>query len=266
MMRTESFISRMPRATSYFNEFGKGSVFESIHNHINSHAKNIGMMEAFGSNPASTYRLLKDLAQIEDSRAAGKPVTGVTKFLATPDMVWETINGDTATPVNPRAAAIGRGVRNYLSAVRLGGIMLSSINDAPTWLATARYNGVPLGSALRQFFAAVSSGSIVDDAARLGLAVDSIAGEMQTWHAGNMRQDWTGKLANTTMKLQLVESWTHRLRSGLGLMLQDRLATLKEHRLGGALGVRSRSHEGRRHHPQGLAGVAGRKAREHSRA
>jgi hypothetical protein len=212
---------------AYFNEFGKGSVFESIHNHINSHAKNIGMMEAFGSNPASTYRLLKDLAQIEDSRAAGKPVTGVTKFLATPDMVWETINGDTATPVNPRAAAIGRGVRNYLSAVRLGGIMLSSINDAPTWLATARYNGVPLGSALRQFFAAVSSGSIVDDAARLGLAVDSIAGEMQTWHAGNMRQDWTGKLANTTMKLQLVESWTHRLRSGLGLMLQDRLATLK---------------------------------------
>jgi uncharacterized protein YdcH (DUF465 family) len=213
---------------SYFDEFGKGSVFESIHNHIGSHAKNIGMMEAFGANPASTYHLLKDVAQIEDSRAAGKPVTGVTKFLATPDMVWETINGDTATPVNPRAAAIGRGIRNYLSATRLGGIMLSSINDAPTWLATARYNGVPLGNALKQFFASVGSGSIVDDAARLGLAVDSIAGEMQTWHAGNMRQDWTGKLANTTMKLQLVESWTHRLRAGLGIMLQDRLATLKE--------------------------------------
>jgi hypothetical protein len=213
---------------SYFNKFGKGSVFESIHNHINAHAKNIGMMEAFGANPVSTYRLLKDVAQIEDSRAAGKPVTGATKFLATPDMVWETINGDTATPVNPRAAAVGRGIRNYFSAVKLGGIMLSSINDAPTWLATARYNGVPLGSALRQFFASIGSGSIVDDAARLGLAVDSIAGEMQTWHAGNMRQDWTGKLANTTMKLQLVESWTHRLRSGLGIMLQDRLATLKE--------------------------------------
>ena len=212
---------------SYFNEYGRGSVFEAIHNHLNAHAKNIALMEAFGANPASTYKLLKDTAEIEDSGAAGKPVTGVTKFLATPDMVWETINGDTASPVNPRFAAIGRATRNYISATRLGGIMLSSINDAPTWLATAAYNGVPMGKALRQFFAALSSGSIVDDAARLGLAVDSIAGEMQTWHAGNMRQDWTGKLANTTMKLQLVESWTHRLRAGLGVMLQDHLATLK---------------------------------------
>ncbi len=212
---------------SYFRDFGKGSVFESIHNHINQHAKNIGMMEAFGANPTATYRLLKDQALAADAGAAGKSVRGATKFLATPDMVWETINGDTATPVNPRGAAVGRAIRNYISAVRLGGIMLSSINDAPMWLATAKYNGVPLGSALRQFFGSLKSNSIVDDAARLGLAVDSIAGEMQTWHGGNMRQDWTGKLANTTMKLQLVESWTHRLRAGLGLMLQDRLATLK---------------------------------------
>lgn len=212
---------------SYFNEFGKGSVFEAIHNHLNGHAKNIAMMEAFGANPASTYKLLKDTAEIEDSVVAGKPVTGVTKFLATPDMVWETINGDTATPVNPRGAAIGRAIRNHFSTTRLGGIMLSSINDAPMWLATAKYNGVPMGKALRQFFSSIASGSVVDDAARLGLAVDSISGEMQTWHAGNMRQDWTGKLANSTMKLQLVESWTHRLRAGLGLMLQDHLATLK---------------------------------------
>lgn len=213
---------------SYFNEFGRGSVFEAIHNHLNAHAKNIAMMEAFGANPTTTYKLLKDTAEIEDSGAAGKPVKGVTKFLATPDMVWETINGDTATPVNPRGAAIGRAIRNHFSTTRLGGIMLSSINDAPMWLATARYNGVPLGKALRQFFSSIASGSVVDDGARLGLAVDSIAGEMQTWHAGNMRQDWTGKLANSTMKLQLVESWTHRLRAGLGLMLQDHLATLKD--------------------------------------
>jgi len=214
----------------YMREFGTGSVFSAIHNHVQAHGKNIAMMEAFGANSANTYALLKDTAQIEDSRLAGKPVKGVMKFGATADMVWDTINGATATPVNPRAAAVGRSIRNWVSATKLQGIMISSINDAPTWLATAKYNGIPLGHALREFMASVSSRTITDDAARLGLAVESIAGEMQTWHGDNMRQDWFSaeKIANATMKLQLVEGWTQRLRSGMGLMLQDHLATLKQ--------------------------------------
>lgn len=215
---------------AYIREFGKGSPFEAIHNHVNAHAKNIAMMEAFGANPNATYQLLRQRAEIEDSKAAGKPVRGVTQYFATPDMIWETLNGTTSTPVNPRGAAIGRSIRNWISAGKLQGIMLASINDAPMWLATAKYNGIPLGRALREFFSAVSSGKVVDDGARLGLAIESMTGEMQTWHADNMRQDWWngGKVANATMKLGLVESWTQRLRAGLGLMLQDHLAGLKE--------------------------------------
>jgi hypothetical protein len=211
----------------YMQEFGQGSTFEAIHNHVNAQAKNIGLMESFGSNPSTTYQLLKDTSEIEDSRVAGRKRSGVYQFGATTDMVWDVLNGTVATPVNPRAAAIGRAIRNWTSATKLGGVMLSSINDAPTWLATARYNGVPLGKSLRNLLSSLTGKHLTDDAARLGLAVESMAGEMQTWHADTLRQDWAGKIANATMKLQLVESWTHRLRAGLGLMLQDQLATLK---------------------------------------
>lgn len=212
----------------YLSDFGHGSVFEAIHNHVNMQAKNIGLMESLGSNPNSTYQLLRDTAQIEDSRTAGKAIKGYTQFGATSDMVWDTINGSTANPVNPRFAAVGRAVRNWTSATRLGGVMLSSINDAPTWFSTARYNGLPLGDTFKTFFSSLAGRHLTEDAARLGLAVESIAGEMQTWHADNLRQDWSGKLANSTMKLQLVEGWTHRLRAGLGLMIQDQLAKLKD--------------------------------------
>jgi hypothetical protein len=211
----------------YLSDFGQGSVFEAIHNHVNAQAKNIGLMESFGSNPNSTYKLLNDTAQIEDSRASGRPAKGVTQYGATTDMVWDVLNGTTANPVNPRAAAVGRAIRNWTSATKLGGVMISSINDAPTWLATARYNGVPLGKAMGEMIKSLSGRHLTEDAARLGLAVESVSGEMQTWHADNLRQDWSGKIANATMKLQLVEAWTHRLRAGLGLMLQDQLATLK---------------------------------------
>lgn len=214
---------------AYIREFGAGSPFEAIHNHVNAHAKNIALMEAFGANPTATYQLLRERAEIEDSRAAGKPVRGVTEYFATPDMIWDTLNGTTQMPVNPRGAALGRSIRNWISAGKLQGIMLASINDAPMWLATAKYNGIPLGRALREFFSSVSSSHVIDDASRLGLAMESLTGEMQTWHADNMRQDWWngGKVANATMRLGLVESWTQRLRAGLGLMLQDHLATLK---------------------------------------
>lgn len=211
----------------YMRDFGQGSVFEAIHNHVNMQGKQIGMLEQFGANPNATYRLLRDTAQIEDSRAAGKAVKGFTKWGATTDMVWDVLNVTTANPVNPRYAAIGRAVRNWTSATKLGGIMLSSINDAPTWFITAKHNGLPLGDAFKTFFKSVASGSIEEDAARMGMAVESMSGEMQAWHTDNMRQDWTSKLAQTTMKLQFVEAWTHRLRAGLGLMLQDQLAKMK---------------------------------------
>jgi hypothetical protein len=219
----------------YLDEFGEGSTFEAIHNHVGAHAKNIGLMESFGSNPNSTYRLLKDTAEIEDSRAAGKEVTGVTKFMATPDMIYDTISGATAAPVNARGAAVGQAVRNYTGATKLGGVMLSSINDVPTWLATAKYNGIPLGEALPEAMKAIGSSNIAEDAARLGLAVESMSGEMQTWHAGNMRNSWSGKLANATMRLQFVESWTQRLRAGMGIMLSDHLASLTREKSWGDL-------------------------------
>lgn len=210
----------------YADEFGEGTVFESMNNHVMAHAKNIGLMEAFGPNPNATYRMLKDIAESEDARLAGRAVQGVRKFGATADMVWDVVNGANAVPVDPSLAAKGQAVRNYITAAKLQGVMLSSINDAATWMAVAKYNGVPLGKALSDFMGAVSGKNVAEDAARLGLAVESMSSEMAAWNHSNLAQGWTGKLANATMRLGLVESWTQRLRAGLGLMLSDQLATL----------------------------------------
>ena len=211
----------------YMRDFGKGSTFESIHNHVMAMGKDIGLMEEFGSNPNATYKLLKDTAEIGDSKIAGKAVKGSMKSGATTDMWWDTINGTAAAPVNIKMAEFFGGVRNSTAATKLGGVMLSSINDAPMWLAVAKYNGIDLSAAGGHFFKSLSDGHIVDDAARLGIGVESMSGAMQAWHADNLKQGWSGKLANTTMKIQLVESWTNRLRAGMGLMLQDHLAKLK---------------------------------------
>lgn len=206
---------------AYNAEFGRGSALAGIFSHVNMMAKNIGMMEEFGANPNSTYRMLKDLAEKGDNAA------GVRESLATLDMVWDTLNGTTAQPVDPELARFFQGVRNFTTAAKLQGVMLSAITDAPLQVIVAKSSGVPIGDAMSSLFAGYGK-----DARRvaqeLGLGMDEIAGEMARWHQDHLAQGWTSKLANTTMKLTVVEAWTNSLRRGFALTLSGTLDRMRK--------------------------------------
>lgn len=200
----------------YLADYGHGSMMAGIHAHVGQLAKSIGMMEELGANPTSTYRLLKDTAEKADNRQ------GVTESFASLDMVWDTLNGATAQPVSANLARFFQGVRNFTTAVKLQGVMLSSITDAPLQVIVARSAGVPMGDAMKSLVAGVG-GDNRRIAHELGIGVDEIAGEMARWHQDHLAQGWTAKLANTTMKATLVEGWTNALRRGYSLTLSGAL-------------------------------------------
>lgn len=203
----------------YLGEFGRGSAMESIHGHVGMMAKGIGLMEEFGANPNVTYRLLKDTAEKMDN------VTGARASwheFATLDMTWDTLTGTTAQPVSAGMARFFQGVRNFTTAVKLQGVMLSSITDAPLQVLVGRSAGIPLGEGMKSLFRGFGKGAKAT-AEDLALGMDEIAGEMARWHTDNMTQGWTSKLANSTMKLTLVEAWTNGLRRGYALTLSRAL-------------------------------------------
>jgi len=204
----------------YLRDYGRGSMMGAIHGHIGQMAKTIGMMEELGANPTSTYRLLKDTAEKADN------AQGVTESLATADMVWDTLNGTTAQPVNAQLAQFFQGVRNFTTAAKLQGVMLSAITDAPLQVIVAKSNGVPLGAALKSLVAGVG-GDMKAYAHEIGIGMDEVAGEMARWHQDHLAQGWTAKLANTTMKLTLVEGWTNALRRGFALTLSGTLGRMR---------------------------------------
>lgn len=206
---------------AFMAKYGRGSLFDQIQGHINAMAKNIALIESFGANPNSTFRLLKDIAQKQDNKA------GARESGATLDMVWDALNGTTAQPVSARLAAAGQGVRNFVTATALQSVMLSSITDVPLHLLTAKYNGLPLGGTLKSSLKAFG-GDTKRDATRLGLATESVAGEMQQWHTDNLAQGWANKLAQTTMKLTGVEAWTSALRRGFGIQMSSTLNELRK--------------------------------------
>lgn len=204
---------------AYLTKFGRGGMMEAITGHIGLAAKNIALMESFGANPNATFRLLKDMAEKGDNLAGGREAS------ATLDMVWDTLNGTTAQPVSASFAAGFQNIRNFVTGVKLQGVMLSSITDAPLQLLAAKYNGMPMGdtivNTLRSF-----GGNTTDAATRIGLATESITSEMSQWHTDNLAQGWMHKMANTTMRLTLVEAWTHALRRGFGLTLSGTLGDM----------------------------------------
>ncbi|WP_313495459.1 hypothetical protein [Pseudoxanthomonas mexicana] len=204
----------------YLGQYGRGSMMDAIHGHVGQMAKTIGLMEEFGANPTSTFRLLKDTAEQADN------AQGVTGSFATLDMVWDTLNGTTAQPVDAGLARFWQGVRNFTTAAKLQGVMLSSITDAPLQVLVARSAGVPMGQAMKSVFTGFGGKSRAQ-AHRLALGMDEIAGEMARWHQDHLAQGWTSKLANTTMKLTLVEGWSNALRRGYALTLSH---ALEQHR------------------------------------
>lgn len=205
---------------AFMAKYGRGTLFESIQGHVHQMSKNIGLMEEWGANPNSTYRLLKDTAERMDNKA------GAREMGATLDMVYDTLNGNASQPVDSTLARLGQNVRNYVSAVSLQSVMISSITDAPLHLLAAKYNGMPLGETMATTLKSFG-GDTAKNATRLGLAVESITGEMSQWHGDNLAQNWSSKVANTTMKVGLVDGWTHGMRRGFGLMLSGTLNDLR---------------------------------------
>lgn len=203
----------------YLNQFGRGSMMDAILGHVGGMAKNIGLMEELGANPNSTYRLLKDTAEQADN------ITGARAAwheFATLDMTWDTLTGTTAQPVSPKMAQFAQAVRNFVVAAKLQSVMLSSITDAPLQVLVARSAGVPMGESMKSLFRGFGKDAR-NQAHDLAIGMDEIAGEMSRWHQDNMAQGWSSKLANSTMKLTLVEAWTNALRRGYALTLSSAL-------------------------------------------
>lgn len=205
---------------TYMGEFGRGTVFEAMQGHVYGLSKDIGLVESFGPNAAGTFKLLNDTALKADGRE--KHVGPL--FIRAKD-AWNALSGFSGQTVNTRLGDMAQGVRNYTVAAKLQGTLLSSLTDIPTVFVTARYNNLPVletfANVMRSF-----GKETRHYANQVGLASDSIISDMSRWAEGNMAQGWTKKLANTTMKVSLLDAWTDALRRGFSVTLMSSLGKL----------------------------------------
>ena len=196
----------------YMDEFGQGTVFDAMQGHVSALSRDIALVEEMGPSPAHMFGKLQQMAEVID-KGKGKH-TG--PLLITAQDAWNALSGHDSQTQHAKFAAFSQGTRNYVTAAKLQGTLLSSFSDVPTMMLTANFNRLPMWDLFSNTIKSFGK-EYREYANTSGLVADSIVSDMNRWAEGNLGQGWSGKLANATMKLGLMNAWQDSLRRGYSI-------------------------------------------------
>jgi len=203
----------------YMAEFGSGSMYDAMISHIGGMSRDIGLVEQWGPNPAAQFRLQKDLAEQADG--GEKRVFGNKA-----EAYWRLIDGTAGSPDNAQLAAVGQHIRNIQVFGKLAGAVISSITDLGTLAVTAGYNKLPYWQVLKDVGTTAKSAEAREFLTMHGVIAESMAGDINRWAGEHLWNNWSGRLANATMRLSLMNFWTDTLRRGFSMTMMDGLGKL----------------------------------------
>lgn len=208
----------------YNAKYGMGSMYDAMISHVGGMARNIGLVERMGPNPNQQFRLQLDLAERADgpiTTAAGALKNGAVG----PQAVWDVISGNSGAPASARLAEIGQHTRNVQTMGKLAGAVISSITDLSTMMVTTGYNKLPYWDLLTNTMTA--GGKEAKEFANMhGMIAESLISDLNRWQGENIANTWSGRLANSTMKLSLMNAWTDTMRRGFSLTMMAGMGKL----------------------------------------
>lgn len=204
----------------YQKEFGRGDVFTTMTDWVDSKAQDIALMETLGTNPEQTFKALS--GQIE--KEAG--LTNKQKSMS--QAVFNVISGKTNQGNLTGVADFMQSTRNVLTAALLGKAFLSAFSDVGFQAITSRYNGIPALKVLSRQMSLMNPANEADRIVgiKIGLIADAWLGRA---HAANRYADVygtgvTAKMAEGVMRASLLAPWTDAGRKAFGMEFSSMLA------------------------------------------
>lgn len=152
--------------------YGRGNdgaaLFGLLVGHLDGMARDIGLMEVLGPNPAHTARVLIDTA-----RKAGATDSQAHRL----ESQWEVVSGLSNTPVNEAVASFMRETRAFLTSAKLGSAALSAVTDLATLRQTAAWNGIPAAKVISRYLSMLNPANAADRlaAVRAGITAEAWA-------------------------------------------------------------------------------------------
>lgn len=204
----------------YQREFGKGDIFTTLTDWVDTKAHDMALMEVFGPSPDNTFKAL-----MQQAEKAGE-ITGRQKSFA--EALYNVVSGKTNQGNLTGVADFFQTTRNLLTASTLGSAFISAISDVGFQVLTSKYNKIPAAKVLARHMSLMNPANELDRkaAVKMGLIAEEWLGRAQ---AANRYSDiygtgWSTKVAEGVMRASLLQPWTEAGRKAFGMEFSSMLA------------------------------------------
>ena len=237
----------------YESKFAKGSLSSSLISHVQKMAANIAIMEDWGPEPQATFNLLKYTAEQVANNAIkqmqeANTATGLRRrsvqamrdafsrnfqykdsqgAFVNLDQIWSVLNGE-AYKVAQNGVVYARIMQNWRNlevAGKLGKAFITSFSDIPTYFIATGFNRMGFMDGLK-FLGRAYGREWKEYAARSGLMAESMISDFNRWAGDNLGENWTGKLANATMRASFLTAFTDATRRAFSLNMMASMGKL----------------------------------------
>lgn len=204
----------------YMGQYGGGSMYDAMLGHIGGLSRDIGLVERYGPNPENQMRLQMDLAKQADG--------GVKRsFGMRPESYWDVLSGKAGMADNGNIAQVSQDLRNIQVFGKLAGAVLSSITDVGTYFVTTGFNKLSYWEGLKSI-GKQFDGDTRDFLTMHGIIAETMVSNLNRWSGDNIKNSWSGRLANSTMRLSLMNAWTDTLRRSFSMTMMGGLAKMSK--------------------------------------
>lgn len=200
---------------AYMREFGRGSLYDAMMGHVSRVARDTALVESFGPNPSTWFRVQADLAQRADGTAFFK-ARGAGN---SPQAYWDIATGATSTPASDAIAHVGNDLRNVQTAAKLGGAVISSLTDIATVMQTLHYDRLPMLDFVRALGGQVASAEQRRWLTTQGIVAESLSHALNRWTGEHLTGSLSGRVAGSVMKLSFMNAWSDGLRRAFGMTM-----------------------------------------------
>lgn len=215
----------------YNQQYGTGSLRESVFGGLNSAARTTGMMRVLGTNPQNMFKYLTD-SIAEDLRKSGSPSAQAEfseKARKLNRNTLSQVDGSLNIPGSVGLANASANVRGWLRMSQLGGAVISSFNDVPISATEMRYQGQnfmgAMLSAMKGRFSRYNSAEQKEILSSIGVYSDSMTQEIIRRMSGD--DSLTGKMGRAQQlffKYNLMNFWTESGRNSNAMNITKWLA------------------------------------------
>lgn len=209
--------------------FGKGDIFQAMIGDLRRKAQSIALMEQFGPDPETGFLTADAYAKSQQAVATsdGRHGSLINRLM------FDELMGKASSAAEDRHDLINRfmqGTRNYITAAKMGMLLLSQVNDIATFRAIAQTDGLDTGRAFRIALKMLDPRNSADReiARRQAILSQSVVNEVAERFGSEQVSGLSRRLANWTVTFSGAEHWTNAMKMSFEALIGSHVSDYRK--------------------------------------